>query len=267
MFSTLTILACATLITSCTSVVDGDGRKNTSYTGPAVSTETPLGANMLTPGINIRVGRGGVASTCTLGWIIRYSDGSNAATTAGHCARDGEGTPTSMSYQRQISGLMSTAKDIGLGQVSSVMFDEPYNHSAPNIALIDIGNSEVVKTNTSLNLLPNAGRGFSMSPSKSPVKPAKGDEVCWTFNSARADLKPADIQCGTVTGSAENKVLVALDKDVEFNPVSAGAPAVLNIGRGKQVPLGIVTDFYKDHIVIDTLEPILMGKGDILIRS
>lgn len=246
--STVAMAACTT-VTSGTPVVEDIAAR---YTGPQVVTSTPVSTDVLSPGVEVSVGVGKNAVTCTAGWIARANDNgeSNAVIVlAGHCARQGAGAPVSMTYR---------GKPMEIGRVTDTSFSEPYSHDKADLAVAVVSPT---KENKSMPFAPFPALKIPVRPNpiedgKSFAKEAKGLEVCWLSSVKAASTDSYVEHCGTVEVGNAGKVLVKADKDA-YSPIEAGAPVYVGTTSGREVPVGVVTDYYKGHVVVDTIGTLL----------
>lgn len=272
--SALALLAAtaAIALTACNSSTAGTpGMADLSegYTGPALNTDAPDEATQLAPGIDIRVGTGKNAVTCTAGWMFSFDTSAVAMTIPGHCARAGAGAPVTFEYLEQgKTKTLNGTETVTIGKVIDTSYKEPYTADNPDIAvvLIDKGVEDKVP------VTPAAG-GKVVTNEPTPIYPKNaaqeaGAKVCWYSGAEHMEYTVGKQSCGKMVSGAGNKILVKPDKPEEFEPVVAGAPAIITLGPKNTVPLGIVTDMYKDHIVVDVLDTVVDSvSGKILTAS
>lgn len=248
----------ALAMTACTSSTSGTpdmADLSVGYTGPALSTDAPDEATQFAPGIDIRIGTGKNAVTCTAGWVIALEGGANALSIPGHCARAGAGAPVTFEYLEQgKTATLDGTETVELGRVVETSYREPYSASNPDYALVMLDSA-------ALKDIPNsvAPGAKVVTAEPTPIYPDNaaqeaGAKVCWYHGAEHMEWTGGTESCGTLVSGAGNKVLVKPNKPEQFEAVVAGAPATVNLGPKNTVPLGIVTDMYKDHIVIDVLD-------------
>lgn len=262
-------LIAAGALSACTTVTPGTPETadlSKGYTGPELSTEALTSTPLFLPGADISIGLGKNRVTCTAGWLVKFK-GSFGILTAGQCGRSGTGSPTSFLWDDH-----GTDKPITLGTLAETTFKEPYNHSTPDVAVISI---EDTKDNHNVpfdsitdprHKPVNAVIGDpKVGDAKELATKDKGGEVCW-YSGVTGDKRPSDIKhCGTIVAGDFDKVMVKPNSPDDYSPAMAGAPAVWNAPDGKVFPVGVVTDFYKDHVVIDTIGKMLNKAGAELL--
>lgn len=263
-------LIAAAALSGCTKVTSGKAEVadlSKGYTGPPMSTAAPVNTPLITPGVELSIGVGKNKVTCTAGWLIKRGD-TFGVLTAGQCARAGVGAPVSYMWDHH-----GTDKLTQLGTVSDTTFKDPYNHSELDLAVISIKTtSENSATDVDPRIdpmyqpVPHAIGAPGVGSAKELAAKDKGGQVCW-YSGVTGDKTPKDIRhCGTITAGGYDKVMVKPDSPDDYAPIMEGAPAVWNAPSGKVYPVGVVTDFYKDQVVVDTIgEALSKANADIYL--
>jgi hypothetical protein len=251
------------VLSACTAVTGGRPVVediNKAYTGPEVSTSA-VGSDVFMPGVSISVGTGANRIACTAGWLVDAPEGPMMVT-AGHCARSGTDAPVSFTYSQG-----EDTQETDIGSVVITTFKEPYNHSAPDIALVkvDLPLDGTVPT----DIYPDPRVWISRDAAGDAEKflnDSRGDVACWFYEVKSLTSARGNKHCGTIVKGIDNKILIKPDSADDYTPSAAGAPVLWNIDEIRAVPVGIVTDMYKGHIVVDTIGEALEKSGS-KIRS
>lgn len=252
-------------VSSCTKLAAGTAvvsDLSRGYTGPELNTLAPVGTRVFTPGTEIRIGVGKNAVTCTAGWIVSLK-GMTGVLTAGQCARSGIESPVSYVWVTN-----SADKVTRLGVVANTTFTDPYNHSARNLAIIAIETANETST-APYSPLPDLGRvpveGAVGAPGIEDAKELaakdRGGEVCWYSRVTESVGVYGMRHCGAITAGGYGKVMVKPVSSDGYSPVMNGAPAVWDSPYGEVVPVGVVTDFYRGNVIIDTIGKTLHDSG------
>lgn len=249
--SAVALMAATAAITTMTACATSGTPVRSTYTGPERNTEAPGFASQFAPGIDIRVGEGDDAVTCTAGWVFSIGDdGSLGMAIPGHCAPNGKGTPVSYEYLKKgNTATLDGTQTVSLGEVIETTYAEPYNPQNPDYAVVGL----VLPADSGIPASPAPGakvitdKPVVLHPDKADS--AKGSKVCWYHSAQNMEYTLGTQSCGKLVSGTGNKILVTPDKD-DFDPVVAGAPATIKL-EDKTLPLGIVTDVYRDHIIID----------------
>jgi len=259
--------ATALALSACGNTTDGNASRS-AYTGPERSQDRATSASGLAPGIDITVGEGDSAAVCTAGWIVE-KDNHAFLLTAGHCAVGGAGTPVVFGNVPEGGNVVLDRKDTALGEVSSTSYAEPYTPDDIDIAQVAL--TDAVVTGKGVYVTPSIGGRINVLAPLKDVKSTVGNRVCWYSNASKLGTIGAKSSCGTVAAvsSDQSKVLVTPDEGVELDAQMAGAPATVTngkIGAAEEIyALGVFTDVYKDHVVIDNVEPLLEKSGTSIV--
>lgn len=245
-------------LSACTSVTGGNPvveNINNAYTGPELSTSVE-GADVFMPGAPISIGVGANRIACTAGWLVDAPEGFTMVT-AGHCARFGEGSPVYFTYTKD-----GTTREVPLGEVVVTSFAEPYNHAAPDIALVKI--KVPAGDPTPGDIYPDSHILIASNPPKDAdqvLREAKGEVACWFYGVKSRTSASQNKHCGTIVKGTGNKVIIKPDSADDYTPAASGAPVLWNLDETHGVPIGIVTDLYKGHIMVDTIGKELAQSG------
>ena len=257
----------ALALSACGNTTDGTASRS-AYTGPERSQDRATSASGFAPGIDITIGEGESRAVCTAGWIVEESNHAYLLT-AGHCAVGDVGTPVFFGYVPEGGNVALDREDTRIGEVGSTSYTEPYTADAPDIAVIAL-TDEVV---TGGYATPSIGGKINVLAPLKDVSSTVGNRVCWYSNASKLGDIGAKSSCGKVTAvsSDQSKVLVMPDEGVELDPQMAGAPATVTNGKlgaaEKIYALGVFTDVYKDHVVIDNVNPILEKSGTSIVGA
>lgn len=256
LYTSAASIVAAFAMSSCS--VLGIGHGGDKYSGPERSTSELTATTAFTPGITVKIGEGSDAVTCTMGWVGSNREGKFRAFTAGHCADKGVGTPVSMNLN---------GEEVEVGRVTSTSFNNPYSPENTDLAVIEITNA---KDNNGKDI-PAASYANKKTPLKNLstedlhglIADATGGKevpVCWMTDVHRTidgvNIPGSfDLHCGELARGNDSKLLVKADSG-DYSPSIAGAPAWVGIKNGNVTvaqPVGVVTDYFKGHVVIDTL--------------
>lgn len=265
----LAATAVSVALSACSATTGGTPERS-AYSGPERSQDRATSASGLAPGIDITLGEGDSRAVCTAGWIVE-SDNRAFLLTAGHCAVSGDGTKVYFGNVPEGGNVVLDREDTFLGEVSSTSYAEPYTPDNIDIAQVELINSVV--SGGEVYVTPSIGGRVNVLAPLKDIKSTVGNRVCWYSNASKFDTIGAKSSCGKVSAVSadQSKVLVTPDEGVELDPQMAGAPATVSngkVGAAEKVhALGVFTDVYKDHVVIDNVGPILEKSGTSIVGA
>lgn len=265
------IALAASSLAACTVTSDGTPRAadlNVGYTGPALEQRADLtDAEYFAPGVELSVGVGSNAVTCTAGWILQEAGVPVGVLTAGQCGRSGPGSPVSFMYK---------GERVNLGHITETSFkdDEEFNTSRINIALIAVNQDAMRDVLSgafavpSLSLLSEAVGGKSLGDAKSFAS-HKNWRVCWIYKLSTFEGLNLEEGCGTVsdvipyTGdrAGDGKLILKPDKGTDLPDKAAYGAPVTFIPERTGAPVGIVTDIRDGKVIVDTFGAMLDSTG------
>lgn len=256
-------------MTACSSAVDGDATAPANAQPPVGHGSEVLPTIMLSPGIQIRSGEGDDARVCTLGWLVKASDGSLGALTAGQCAVGENATATTVYTDRDAAGNYSPAEPWTLGTMGSSL-TLPYDPTKPNITIVSI-DTKGPGANRPATPAPGADLNQRVIDAKvggdlaTWAEGKKGEWVCWYTETGDSTKTESVRTCGKLRGAVGTKAVVELaERELKaWKGSDVGAPAMwVPKEGGAGVALGVVTDQVNDTVIIDTIPShIVSGAG------
>ena len=260
-------IAASVALSACGQTTAGTAER-AAYSGPERSQDRSTSASGFAPGIDITLGEGDSRAVCTAGWILE-SKGVAVMVTAGHCAVQGEGTPVTFGLVPDGGSVVTDRKETSVGEVGETSYAEPYNPDSKDIAAVPLGASII----SGVPISPYVGAHIKVEPPQKDISGTVGNKVCWYSNASKLETIGAMSSCGTVYAISKDqrKILVTPDNLEKIDPQMAGAPAVISNGeigsKERLYALGVFTDVYKDHVVIDNVFPLVDASGGTIMGT
>lgn len=257
----------ALALSACGNTTDGNASRS-AYTGPERSQDRATSASGFAPGIDISLGDGESRTVCTAGWILKL-EGTATMLTAGHCAVQGEGTPVTFGFVPDGGSVVTDRKETVIGEVGKTSYVEPYNPDNSDIAAVPFAESFI----DSVPASPLIGAHIKVEPPQKDISDTVGNKVCWYSSASKLEAIGAMTSCGTVhaVSKDQSKILVSPSDASKLDPQMAGAPAVISNGqigaKERLYALGVFTDVYKDHVVIDNVFPLVDTTGGTIMGT
>ena len=255
--SAFALAAASAALAACTSVTGGNPSVediNARYTGPTVDTDVDIpSVSFFAPGSDIVVGVGDNAVACTAGWFIQQDSDTPGFFISGHCARSGVDAPVKIN----LDGKMTT-----IGRVLTTTFSEPYNHDNEDVALVGFDFEGKIPMSSfgvpSISTAAQAVGGKRLGDPDDFADKYSGRQVCWMTDLVKPSTDGYTEKCGTIVngmvspGNGGKITVKLMAESDDYTPSDAGSPVWTNSGDNVMVPVGIITDKYKDHIIVDT---------------